>query len=202
MAVITISRQGGAGGVSVGNPLAKKLGYALIDEEIINMVAKDARVTSHWVRSIEKDAGGLIHRMIDGLISGKYIDRLTGDKKGYIDEKVYIETLYKVMPRIAEEDNCIILGRGGQYILKNFENVYHVLLAADKQDRINFMVEHHDFLPTNAKNIVEQFDIRRARLYRKMGEVDYDKPELYHLVINTSKLSLERAVDIIADLVK
>ena len=202
MAVITISRQGGAGGVSVAHPLAKKLGYALIDEEIINMVAKDTKVTSKWVRSIEKDAGGLLNRMIDRLISREYIDRHVGKQKGYIDEKVYIETLYKVITRIAEEDNCVILGRGGQYILKNFENAYHVLLVADKQDRINFMVEHHDFLPTKAKNIVEQYDIRRARLYRKMGEVDYDKSELYHLVINTSKLSLERVVDIIADLVK
>ena len=202
MAVITISRQGGAGGLSVAYPLAKKLGYALIDEEMINMVAKDAKVTSKWVRSIEKDAGGLLHRMIDGLISGKYIDRLVGSKKGYIDEKVYIETLYKVMSRIAEEDNCVILGRGGQYILKDLKNAYHVLLAADKQDRINFMVEKHNFLPTKAKNIVEQYDVRRARLYRKMGKVGYDKPELYHLVINTSKLSLERAVDIVVDLIK
>ncbi|MCD6225257.1 MAG: cytidylate kinase-like family protein, partial [Deltaproteobacteria bacterium] len=129
MAVITISRQGGAGGLSVAYPLAKKLGYALIDEEIINMVAKDTRVTSRWVRSIEKDAGGLLNRMIDRLISREYIERHVGEQKGYIDEKVYIETLHKVITRIAEDDNCVILGRGGQYILKNFENTYHVLLA-------------------------------------------------------------------------
>jgi cytidylate kinase len=202
MAVITISRQGGAGGLTLAHLLANKLEYALIDEEIINMVAKDAKVTSQWVRSIEKDAGGLMHRMIDGLISGKYIDRLIGDKKGYIDETVYIETLYKVIPRIAEEDNCVILGRGGQYILKDLKNAYHILLTADKQDRIKFMVEHHKFSPSKAKNIVEQYDTRRARLYRKLGEVGYDNPELYHLVINTSKLSLEKARDIVVDLIK
>ena len=77
-----------------------------------------------------------------------------------------------------------------------------MLLIADKQDRINFMVKHHNFLPTEAKNIVERYDVRRARLYRKIGWTDYDNPELYHLVMNTSKLKVERAVDIIADLVR
>jgi len=201
MAVITISRQGGAGGWSVAHPLSQRLGYTLIDEDIVHMVAKDIKVTAKWVRSVEKDAGGLLHRVIDGLISKKYIDRHVGEEKGYIDEKVYIEALYKVITRVAKEDNCVILGRGGQYILKDFDNTYHVLLIAAKQDRINFMVEHHKFLPTEAKNIVERYDVRRARLYRKLGGTDYDKPELYHLLINTSKLKVERATDIIADLV-
>ncbi len=202
MAIITISRQGGAGGWSVAHPLSQKLGYNLIDEDIIHMVAKDTRVSPKWVRSVEKDAGGLLHRIIDGLISKKYIDRHVGEKKGYIDEKVYIEALYKAITSVAKDDNCVILGRGGQYILKDFDNAYHVLLIADKQDRINFMVKHHNFLPTEAKNIVERYDVRRARLYRKIGWTDYDNPELYHLVMNTSKLKVERAVDIIADLVR
>ena len=202
MAVITISRQGGAGGVTVAYSLAKKLGYSLINKEIIKMVAEDTKVTTQSVTSIEKDAGGLLNRIIDGLISKNYIDNLVGDQKGYIDEKLYVETLYKVITRIAKEDNCVIVGRGGQYILKDLKNAYHILLVADKQDRINLMVEHHNLLPAKAKHIVEQHDIRRARLYHKMGEVGYDKPELYHLVINTSKLGLEKAVDIIADLVK
>ena len=202
MAVITISRQVGAGGLSVAQSLADKLEYALIDEEIINMVAKDAKVTANWVKSIEENAGGLLNRMIDKLISRNYIDNLVGTQKGYIDEKVYIETLNKIITRIAEEDNCVIVGRGGQYILKDFKNAYHVLLVADKQDRINFMVKHHNFSPDKAKDLVEQHGIRRARLYQKMGAVGYDKPELYHLIINTSKMNLERAADIIAGLTK
>ena len=119
MAIITISRQGGAGGWSVAQPLSQKLGYNLIDEDIIHMVAKDTRVSPKWVRSVEKDAGGLLHRIIDGLISKKYIDRHVGEKKGYIDEKVYIEALYKAITSVAKDDNCVILGRGGQYILKD-----------------------------------------------------------------------------------
>ena len=202
MAVITISRQVGTGAVSVAQALAEKFGYALIDEEIINMVAKDDNVTANWVKSIEENAGGLVNKIIDKLISRSYIDNLIGAQKGYIDEKIYIETLYKIITRIAEEDNCVIVGRGGQYILKDFKNAYHVLLVADKQDRINFMAEQHNLSPAKAKDFVEQHDIRRARLYHKMGTVGYDKPELYHLVINTSKMSLERAADIIAELTK
>jgi len=202
MAVITISRQGGAGGLSVAHSLSKKLEYALIDKEIINIVAKDTKVTAQSVASIEKDAGALLNRIIDGLISKNYIDNLVGEGKGYINDTVYIETLYKVITRIAEEDNCVIVGRGGQHILKDFENAYHLLLVSEKQNRIKFMMKHHNLLPDKAKDIVERHDIRRSRLYNKMGEVGYDKPELYHLIINTSKLSLERAVDIIVDLVK
>ena len=202
MAVITISRQGGAGGLTVANSLAKKLEYSLINKEIIKMVAEDTKVTTQSVSSIEKDAGGLLNRIIDGLISKNYIDNLVGDQKGYMDEDLYVETLYKVITQIAEKDNCVIVGRGGQYILKDLKNAYHILLVSDKQHRINFLAEHHNLSPATAKDIVENHDIRRARLYRKMGEPAYDKPELYHLIINTSKLGLEKAVDIIADLVK
>ena len=64
MAVITISRQFGAGGITLGKKIAKQLGYSFYDSEIIQRVAKQANVSTRWVESMEKEAGGKMQRII------------------------------------------------------------------------------------------------------------------------------------------
>lgn len=201
MPIITISRQGGAGGKTLAEMVSRKMGYTCVDDDIIRMVAKQAKVSPEWVQSVEKEAGGALFKFIDGLISKSYIERILGYDKGYINEDVYIDTLNKVINRLAEEGNCVILGRGGQYILRDRKDTYHVLLIANKEDRIKFMLGHYDLTPDQAKTLIERHDKRRANLFRKFGKEDYDRPDLYHIVLNTSKVEMEKASQIVCDLV-
>ena len=201
MAVITISRQFGAGGKTLGTLLAKKLGYTLIDEAIINKVAEKAKVSGDWVQSIEKEAGGALLNFLTKLVSKSFMERLLDNTKGYIDEEVYIDTLKEVIQKLAEEDNCIILGRGGQYFLRNRENVFHVLLVAQLEDRIKFMEEHYSLLPTDARNTVTTKDKMRHNLYMKIGHENFESPGLYNLTLNMSKLDMDKAAEIVCALV-
>jgi cytidylate kinase len=72
MAVITISRQFGAGGKTVGKMIADKLGYTFADDDIIQMVAEAANVSPHWVESIEKEAGGKLSRVVSSMVSNAW----------------------------------------------------------------------------------------------------------------------------------
>ncbi|MEZ4551265.1 MAG: cytidylate kinase-like family protein [Desulfobacterales bacterium] len=201
MAVITISRQFGAGGRTLGKMIAEKLDYRFLDDQIIQEIAQHARVTRNTVISMERSAGGPISRLISSLLSRNYMERLTGKDIGYMDENVYVETLYDVMQKLAAEDNVILTGRGGQYILENFANTFHVLLVADPDDRIDFMKRHYNLSDARAASAVNSGEKRRANLYRKFGKTDYNDPNHYHLVLNMSRISLENGVELVCDLV-
>ena len=202
MAVITISRQFGAGGKTLGEMVAKKMNYSFVDNEIIQMVAKKAKVSTHWVESIEKEAGGKLLKFMTGLVSKNLVERILDEKRGYIDEEIFVDLLNKIIVQIAAEGDAVILGRGGQYILRDREDTFHVLLIAHMNDRIRFMEEHYDLSTAQATQAVNREDKRRSNLYRKFGKEDYDHPDLYHLVLNMSKLKLEKACDLTCDLIK
>jgi len=201
MAVITISRQFGAGGRTLGKMIAEKLEYRFLDELIIKEIAKVARVSKNTVISLERSAGGPISRMIASLLSRDYMERLTGEGKGYIDEQIYVDILQEVITKLAAEDNVVLMGRGGQYILQHTPDVFHILLVADMPDRIAFMRRFYRLSDRQAVEAVNNGAKRRSNLYRRMGRQDYDQPELYHLVINHSKVSLGKARDLVCDLI-
>lgn len=202
MAVITISRQFGAGGKTLGEMVAQKMNYSFVDSEIIQMVAKKAKVSTHWVESIEKEAGGKLLKFMTGLVSKSLVERVLDDQHGYIDEEIFIELLNKIIVEIADEGNAVVLGRGGQYILRDRDDAYHILLIAHLNDRIHFMESRYGLSTGQAIQAVSREDRRRSNFYRKFGKEDYDNPDLYHLALNMSKLKLEKACDLICELLK
>ena len=197
MPVITISRQFGAGGKTLGEKLSQKLEYPFYDNEIIQMVAKKAKVSQRWAEAVEKGEGGQLSRFMSSLVPKRLIDRILGDMKEFMDEEIYVDLLQKIIVNIADQGNCVILGRGGQYILQGYKGACHILLIAETKDRIKFMEDNYDLLPTQARIAVESEDKRRVYLYRKFGREDYDQPDLYHLVLNMSKISMEKAVELV-----
>jgi len=200
MAVITISRQFGAGGITLGRMVAQRLGYRFYDHEIIQMVAKQAKVSTGWVQSMEKEAGGKMERLISGLVSKTFMDRFLDDNRGYIDEEIYVELLHKIIQKIAAEGNAVILGRGSQYILKNRDDVYHVLLVADREFRIQFIEEKYELFTKHAIQTINNEDKRRMSLYRKFGRKDYDHWGHYNLILNMRRLDLDKAALLVCKL--
>lgn len=202
MSVITISRQFGAGGKTLGEMVSEKRGYTFVDREIVQMVAKKAKVSTQWVEYIEKEAGGKLMKFMERLVPKKLIDTVLDDSQGRIDHEIFVDMLHKIITQIADEGNAVILGRGGQYVLRDRADAFHVLLIANKEDRIKFMEENYELLRPQALKAVNNEDKRRVNLYRKFGKEDYDLPDLYHLVLNMSKLSLDKASNLICALVK
>lgn len=201
MAVLTISRQFGAGGITLGKMVSEKLGYHFYDEEIIQLVAKKAKVSKHWVESMEKEAGGKFQRLISGLVSKSLVERILDDQRGYIDEDIYVDLLHKVIRKIAGEGEAVIIGRGSQYILRDHKDASHVLLVADKEHRIKFIEERYNLSTDKATRVVSTEEKKRTVLYRKFGKEDYDQPVHYHMVLNMNKTDLHTAVKLMCRLV-
>jgi cytidylate kinase len=202
MAVITISRQFGAGGKTIGQKVSEALGYTFIDEDIIQIIAEKAKVSPGWVESVEKEAGGRLSRIVTKMVSRPLIDRVLKDEKGYIDEQIYIDYLVVIIAQMAEDGNVLFLDRGSQYILNDFPEAFHILLINTFANRVKFMMSNYDLSENKATHIVKTEEKRRMNLYRKIGKQDYDQPELYHLVINMARVDVEDAVQMILNLVQ
>jgi cytidylate kinase len=201
MAVITISRQFGAGGRTLGRMVAQKLGYTFADSEIIERLAKEARVSPQWVESFEKEAGTRLERFISSMVARKWVDRVLKDERGYLDQQSYLDYLVLIVAQVADEGNVVILGRGSQYILDDHPDAYHILLVDQVANRIQFLMNRQSLSEARAAALVESEDRRRAALYGRLGKRDFDAPQLYHLVINMARLNLDRACDLVCRLV-
>ena len=210
MAVITISRQFGAGGKTLGEMVSNELGYPLFDNDLIQMVAEKAKVSSMMIETIEKESSGkfrkflsgMVPRTLTGMIPRAVSDlRRDNNSEDLISEEVYVDILYEIINKIYEGGNAVIIGRGSQYILKDKKEVFHVLVTADKDNRGKFLVNKYGLSPKNAIQAVDLDDKRRKNLYLKFGKSDYDQPLCYHLVLNTSKIELETGCEIICELV-
>ena len=201
MAVITISRQFGAGGITLGKMVAEKLGYAFADTEIIKMVAEMANVSTHFVETVEKEAGGKFSKIVSRLVSKPLLERVLKDERGYIDEEIYLDYLVLIIAQMADDGNVVILGRGSQYILGDHPDAYHFMLINEFDNRVKFMRESYNLSQSRAAQVVKNEDKRRLNLYRKLHKTDYEKPSLYHLVLNMNKINLEEARELICSLV-
>ena len=205
MSVITIARQFGAGGKTLGTTVAEKLGYNLIDEQIVEMVALEADVSAEWVDTIAQETGseGIVKRLVRkiGPFGKGYVETAMEERPGYINGDLYISILHKIIPIIASQDNVVIIGRGGQYILADRPDTYHFLMIANIENRIKFMMGHYGIDRKKAQLVIDKQNKRRVHLYRHFGRTDYEQPDHYHLVLNMNFLEMDSAVRAVCQLV-
>lgn len=201
MAVLTISRQFGAGGKTLAQNIAARLNYDIASEAIIEELAERAKVEYYKLKSFEVEDTHLFAKSPGAFSPKQFIDRIFDPNKKYMDGKLYVDLLKQILPTIAEKDNLIILGRGAQFILKGAPNTYHVLMVAGEKDRIQFMADTYGLSMEDAGRTVKQQGKRRSKLMKLFDSDDFDLPRHYSLVLNMSKISMATAEDLVCDLV-
>ena len=165
-------------------------------------MAKEANVSTEWIKGVEKHAGDWLMRFVNKFVNGEFIENLVGDKKTDFDEKKYITFLQSIVNRIADEDNVVILGRGSQYILQGRENVIHLLLVADFDDRIKFLEKSWKMKRKDAEKEILVREKRRDSFMKYFELGPPNSPNLYHLVLNTSKIDLAQVRKTVISFVK
>ncbi|HSQ87810.1 cytidylate kinase-like family protein, partial [Romboutsia sp.] len=145
MPVITISRQFGAGGKTLGRRIADTLGYFYADEDIIERAVVEIHISSDGRKIIETESVDKLRKFISKLnpFGTSLMELPLSDKERYIDGFKYFELLNLIIPKIAKDGNAVIVGRGGQYILHGFDEAFHLLLIADEADRIKFVENYY-----------------------------------------------------------
>ncbi|HEY4693729.1 MAG TPA: cytidylate kinase-like family protein [Bellilinea sp.] len=182
MDVITISRQLGSLGFQVGQAVAAKLNYRLVWRDLINQAA------------IRSGAPDVALAMIDEL-------NLLGLVPTPEQFKAYIQVVGQVIHELAVEGGIVIVGRGGQVVLRNDPRVLHVRILSPLDVRIQRICDYRGISPEAASAQIETSDKTRKNYLRRAYQTDWDDPSMYDLVLNTGRMSLATAAEIICQAV-
>ena len=202
MAVITISRHTGAGGMTLGQRIAKKLGYRYVDEVMIKDIAEKIGVTREDVRSFEKDGATKLMRFLDKVVKTDFVRRESANRYGTVDEKEYVYIVKAIIKELYSKQNVVIVGRGGQFILKDLLDVWRILLVDELKNRIHFMMETYHLAEEKAERFIRERDRFRTNFLSFFADKSlHDDPRSYDLVINMERISLEKAEKLVMDVI-
>jgi cytidylate kinase len=200
MAAITISRQFGAGGRTLGEKLCERFGFHLVDEFVIDELARKAKVKGDWLTAMEKEASSALLRLISSIVSSGFIYKTPTAPGEDFERKKYKDFLRRIMSAMANEGGYVLLGRGSQIVLRDHPKVFRILLVAEHEDRVKFMVQRYRLSEDEAKKIIKEKESQRAAVATNIFGTDIEDPKLYHIVLNTSLIPFGRAVEAAGDL--
>lgn len=184
--IITIGRQCGSGGHTIGKTVAERLGIPFYDKEIIKTVAQRSGLTEHTVEKEGEYSSttNLLFNVATRGISG--FDVTSKDNMLMRDIVNAYQTEY--IKELAEKGPCVIVGRSADYILGDRENCLHIFIHGDLADRAKRVVEEHGVDPLEAEKHVLERDKKRAKYYRHITDQVWGLAQNYDLCLNSSKL--------------
>ncbi|RZB33884.1 MAG: hypothetical protein SRB2_03277 [Desulfobacteraceae bacterium Eth-SRB2] len=201
MAVITISKEFGTESDKVASQASQRLGYEYIGDHLIAEIAKELHVSESEAEIFRKTSQSRILRFVDRYtcsIVQKVVDR----EYGCLDDKNYYETTKKLVQNVYESGNAIILGWGGQCILRGKPNTLHVRLIKDEETKIKEVMQNRNLEHKAAKAFIEREEGDLKAYIEHYFNEDWNAAHLYDLIIDMGKTSVEKAVDLICDNVK
>jgi len=199
MAAITISRQFGAGGRTLGEKLCDRFKFRLVDEFVIDELARKAKLKGDWLTAMEKEASSTLLSLLSNIVSSGLLYRTPSAPGEDFERKKYKDFLRRVMTAMANEGGYVLLGRGAQIVLRDHPKVLRILLVAEYEDRVKFMVQRYHLSEGEAKKIIKEKEGQRAAVATNIFGVDIDDPRIYHLVLNMSLVPFDWAVEVVGD---
>lgn len=184
--------------------MADKLGWTLVDQSFVDLIAQRAGLPAEEVAQREERAVGLIDRMAQSLaVSAPDVFAGTPTAIGEpLTEDVIHRVTQTVMAEIAQAGNSVIVGRGAQAYLENRGKTLHVFVAADEATRIARVAERMGLNAKAAAKRVTETDSNRRRYVESHYDRTWADPVHYHIVLNTGLLTVDEAAEIVLAIVR
>ena len=225
MAVIAMGGLSGGGGRALGPMVAERLGADYVDRLILTNVARHVGATVEALHQREErppTRGERFSRILQRILQRSAVTAAGGDPyfgpgvaaflteeyedlpqptitRGHeVEDEVYIEAIGRAMHDLAASGNVVIVGRGSHIILKDMPGVLRAGVVARLEDRVAAIMDRERLSREEAQETIQARDQARAHYFRRFfGIEDPDSPELYHMVINSSEMSLEYATEVV-----
>lgn len=200
MAVVTVSRQYGAGGSEVARRIAAQLGWAVIDNEFVGAVAAQAGLPAEAVAAHEERVPSLMARLARALaISSPEVFVAGAAGALEADEARLVEVTERVIREAAEHGRVVMVGRGAQALLAGAkeQEALHVYVTAPRADRVRVVMERHGLSAGDAAHAVDTTDADRDRYVQRHYGRRRDDAANYHLTVNTALLGYDGAADVV-----
>ena len=191
--IITISREFGSGGRFIGEEVAKKLGIAYYDKNIIGQIAEKSGLSPEYIQEnaeLSPKKGLFAYAFSGRDITGKSVE-----------DMVY-EAQRNIILELAEKEPCVIIGRNADYILKDRDDVLNVFIHGDMPEKIKRITGLYNVKEKEAVKMMADTDKRRRTNYNFYTYQNWGKASNYTLCLNSSQLGYDRCEMIIMECVK
>ena len=191
--IITISREFGSGGRFIGEEVAKKLGIAYYDKNIIGHIAEKSGLSPEYIQEnaeLSPKKGLFAYAFSGRDITGKSVE-----------DMVY-EAQRNIILELAEKEPCVIIGRNADYILKDRDDVLNVFIHGDMLEKIKRITSLYNVKEKEAVKMMADTDKRRRTNYNFYTDQNWGKASNYTLCLNSSQLGYDRCEMIIMECVK
>lgn len=186
--VITLAREYGSGGRYIGKLVAEKLGIKLYDNQFILQVAKETGLSAEYIEDNEQK-----RELFANLNNGYYFGLNNSDEL-FIKESELIK-------KTAEQSSCVIVGRCADFILKDNKDVIKVFVYSNMEDKVKRATDIYGLDKNKAAKEINRINKLRANHYKYYTEKEWKNPENYDICINSDGLGVEKAADLICEMV-
>lgn len=192
--IVTINREFCSGGNYIGKKLSEKLGIPFYDKELVNLAAKEAGYAEATFEKVDEVAtNSLLYSLIMGVHNSTQTGLLPDNDKLFAIQA-------DIIRKAVEKGSAIVLGRCSNYILREEKNIVRVFLKGDMETKV---ARYNEIYGTPEKDSVEttleKRDKKRSSYFKFYTGNRWDDINNYDLVINTSKIGFDNAVDVIID---
>jgi len=195
--IVTISREFGSGGRSIGKAVAQKLGVPCYDKELVKQIAVETGFNEEFIEqqgeyAPVKSALGYFFAaqgpqgMANGMSAGDFLWAVQ----------------YKAIRELAEKEPCVIVGRCADYILRERDDCLNVFIHADLAFRAERIVRLYGQSEDSPEKRLEDKDKRRKLYYKRYTGQDWGMSQNYHLSLDSSVVGVDRCAEIIAELAR
>ena len=188
--IITISREFGSGGRFIGEEVAKKLGIAYYDKNIISQIAEKSGLAPEYIQEsaeLSPKKGLFAYALAGRDITGKSVE-----------DMVY-EAQRKVILALADKEPCVIIGRNADYILKDRDDILNIFIHGDMPEKIQRITRLYKVEEQEAVKMMTDTDKRRMTNYNFYTEQKWGKASNYTLCLNSSQLGYDKCEKIIIE---
>lgn len=199
--IITIARQYGSGGREIGEKVAAKLGIKLYDKELIKEAASRGSLDEGVSEMADESAA---NSLLYTLAMGSNVLGTTmhfGYKMPLNDKLFILQS--EIIKECAKDESCVIIGRCGDYVLRDEENLFRIFIYGDLDHRQARVAQRHPELKSSqVVDIINKTDKRRASYYNFYTGNKWGKYDHYDIAINSSTLGIDGAAELICASVK
>ena len=187
--IITISRQFGSAGHTIGKAAAQRLGIPCYDSEIIDEVVKQSGLSHEFIKDKSEYASGT--NWFTSALNNR-------DFSGFSHQDEVWAIQCKIVKEMADKGPCVMVGRCADYILKDIHDIVRVFIFADMEDRAKRIVEQYGESPVAPVKRLKDKDKRRAAYYNFYTDIKWGAAENYDITLNSASLGIDKCVDIVS----
>jgi cytidylate kinase len=195
--IITLDREYGSGGADIARKVAERMGWKLWDQLLTDEIARRLDCDCDEVEDHEEKRDPVFYRLFKSFVRGSFEGSLDPRRLRTVDTECVRQVVLQILPEIAKEGNCVIVGRGSAYYLGDRPDAFHVFVYAPFQERVRRLRETGKS-ESECIELAETVDRERAEFVKQYFDIEWPDRHRFHLMVN-SGMGEDAAVETILD---